>query len=448
MVSLQEPRNNDAIRSMLTNIELFPHFLELYQNYQGHFPWLHLPTFDIFDAYDGLLLMIICSGAVYSDRVSQADVRELLLLSKAGIHRTSNLLNSYNSEDVISPTKTDLEELQALFLAQNILTWHGRPIQRVQARNDSRRILRLVRQCQLLTPAVPGQEAYSYLHNLRPEDAPDFSRWDWSIWLLQEKRLRLVFLALLSDAALTLFFNCPPEFQPSEIRLPLPCDDAAWDAPDATRCALALGLYGPQHQSQHNTTGSHKLRQISFDHAYRSLHEPTIPLQSRETNVYGKFILIHVLHTDIWRLQKQQSNMDPSSLPYGGAEAVNVQTRKRTISLALTRWKQCWDHDMTLQYPPAPGMTPRRYGFCRDGIHFFWLAKAFLQPNRTHDWKLPADVRFRQFLRGLKAAREWSLSDGAKRGEEPGSVADIDPTYESEELDLDMRKLFRPLIEV
>lgn len=449
MVSLQEPQNNDAIRSMLTDIELFPHFLELYQNYQGHFPWLHLPTFDIFDAYDGLLLMIICSGAVYSDRVSQADVRELLLVSKAGIRRTSRLLNSYASEDVISPTKIELEELQALFLAQNILTWHGRPRQRVQARNESRRLLRLVRQCQLLTLAVPGHEAYSYLHNLRPEDTPDSSRWDWNVWLLQEKRLRLVFLALLTDAALNMFFNCPPEFQPSEIRLPLPCDDAAWDAPDHTRCALALGLYGLQHQSHVNTTGSQKLRQISFDHAYRSLQEATTPLQPRETNVYGKFILIHALHMDIWRLQKQQSNMNPGFLPYGDTVAVNVQTKRRTISLALDRWKQCWDHDMHLQYPSTPdaGATPRRYGFCRDGIHFFWLAKAFMHPKRTNDWKLPADVRFRQFLQGLKKAREWSLSDGAKRGEEPGSVADIDPSYDNEEVDLDMRKLFRPILE-
>lgn len=448
-VSLQEPQNNNAIRSLLTNIELFPHFLELYQNYQGHFPWLHLPTFDIFDAYDGLLLMIICSGAVYSDRVSQEAVRELLLLSKTAIQRTSRLLNYYTSEDVINPSKTELEELQALFLAQNILTWHGRPQQRVQARRESRRLLQLVRQCQLLNLAVPGQEAYSYLHNLRPEDRPDHSRWDWNVWLLQEKRLRLVFLALLSDAALTMFFNCTPEFQPSEMRLPLPCDDAAWDAPDGGRCAAALGLYGPQHQSQINITGSLRSRQVSFDQAYRALQEPIFTHQPRETNVYGKFIIIHALHMDIWRLQKQSFSVSPNSSPYGGAEAVNIQTRKRAISLALSRWKQYWDIDIQIQYPSIPGVfvAPRRSGFCRDGIHFYWLAKAFLQPNRVYDWKLPADVRFRQFLQGLKKAREWSLSDGAQRGEEPGSVADIDPTYSNEELDLDMRKLFRPLLE-
>lgn len=448
--SLQELPNNDAIRLMLTNTELFRHFLELHQNYQGHFPWLHLPTFDIFTAYDGLLLTMICSGAVYSDRVSQTDVRELVLLSKTGIQRTSHLLRYHPSKDVISPTKTELEELQALLLAQNILTWHGRPEQRVQARNESRRLLQLVRQCRLLTLAAPGQEAYSYLHNLRSGEPIEHSRWNWDVWLLQEQRLRLVFLAVLFDAALTLFFNCSPEFQQWEIRLPLPCDDAAWDAPDSSRCASALGLYGPHNQVSSNVTGSQRPRQIDFDRAYYTLQESVVAPQPRETNAYGKFILIHALHVEIWQLQREQSHLDPESSMDAGTEAVKIQSKKRAISLALERWKQCWDTDMQLQYPSVPGVAAksRGHGFCRDGIHFFWLAKAFTHPNRMNDWKLAADVKLRLFLRGLQNAREWSLSDGAQRGQELGSVADIDPSYETEETEFDMRKLFRPLLDV
>lgn len=208
MESLQEQQNkHDLLRCLSENAK---HFLELYQNYQGHFPWLHVPTFDIFNAYDGLVLIIICSGAVYSDRISQTQVRNLVLRTKEGIQRTSNLLRYYTAEDVISATDSDLEELQALFLVQNILTWHGRADQRAQARIESRRLLQLVRQCQLLTFAGPGQPGYSYLHNLQPGQAVDAAHWNWHAWLLQEKRLRLVFLAFLSDAAMTLFFNHPP----------------------------------------------------------------------------------------------------------------------------------------------------------------------------------------------------------------------------------------------
>jgi hypothetical protein len=116
------------------------------------------------------------------------------------------------------------------------------------------------------------------------------------------------------------------------------------------------------------------------------------------------------------------------------------------IVTALGKWKQCWDEDMMLQYPPTDGFAPRRVGFCRDGVQFYWLAKAFLQPNRMRDWRLPTEKKFRLVMKGLSMAREWSLSDGARRGEEPGSVALIDDDYvPSEALVLDMRKLMKPL---
>lgn len=84
MESLHEHPNNDALRSCLS-VDNVKHFLELYQNHQGHFLWLHIPTFDLFNTYDGLLLILMCSGAVYCDRISQTEVRSLVLRTKAGL---------------------------------------------------------------------------------------------------------------------------------------------------------------------------------------------------------------------------------------------------------------------------------------------------------------------------------------------------------------------------
>jgi hypothetical protein len=108
-----------------------------------------------------------------------------------------------------------------------------------------------------------------------------------------------------------------------------------------------------------------------------------------------------------------------------------------------------WDDDMQLQYPPASNgdCVSQRVGFCRDGVHFYWLARAFLQPNRVRDWQLPADRRFKQVISGLGQVREWSKTEGAQGGEEPDSICDIDMRYSSEPLELDMAKLFRPLIQ-
>jgi hypothetical protein len=101
-----------------------------------------------------------------------------------------------------------------------------------------------------------------------------------------------------------------------------------------------------------------------------------------------------------------------------------------------------WDDDMQLQYPPIGNSdcVSRRVGFCRDGVHFYWLARAFLQPDRVRDWQLPADRRFKQTITGLGQVREWSKTEGAQRGEEPGSICDIDVRYGSEPLELDMTK--------
>ena len=77
-------------------------------------------------------------------------------------------------------------------------------------------------------------------------------------------------------------------------------------------------------------------------------------------------------------------------------------------------------------------------GSVETGLHFYWLARAFLQPDRVRDWQLPADRRFKQTITGLGQVREWSKAEGAQRGEEPGSICDIDVRYGSEPLELDM----------
>lgn len=452
--SLQEQQNNLDIQSCLT-VEAIQHFLNLFPNFQGHFPWLHLPTFNLLTAYDGLVLVIICSGAVYSDRVSQSQVRALMQRVKYGIERTSRILQTLElgaSRPQFRASGVEFEELLALQILQNLFVWHGGPDDRALARAESRRVLYLVRQLGMLTLAGPDDPlGYSYLHSLQPAEEADPSRWDWHSWVEQEKRSRLMFMVYLWDAAMCIYFNVAPQFSSAEIKLPLPCDDSAWEAQDAETCAQALGLRGSVAQSRINTSGSLRLKQLEMHHAMSALHSTSVLMQPRTTNVYSKFILIHALHVEIWQVQRQRSFVSPTASPSVGSpnSSAVAQTNQmyKSINMALARWKQAWDEDYTLQYPPENSyhIVPKRIGFCRDGVHFYWLARAFMQPNRMHDWQLPADTRLKQALYGLKKAREWSRTDGAQRGEEPGSVAYIDDGYASEALELDMRKLFRPL---
>jgi hypothetical protein len=446
--SLQEQQNNLHIQSCLT-VEAIQHFLDLFPNFQGHFPWLHLPTFNFWAAYDGLILVIICSGAVYSDRVSPGQVRALMQRVKSGIERTSRILKNLElgaSQARFSPSGVEFEELLALQILQSLLVWHGGPDERALARAESRRVLYLVRQFNMLTLAGPDDPvAYSYLHSLQPGEEADPSQWEWRSWVEQEKRSRLMFMVYLWDAAMCIYFNMTPQFSSAEVKIPLPCDDAAWEAQDAETCAQALGLRGSAVQSRINVSGSLRLKQLELHHAMSALHSTSVLMGPRTTNVYSKFILIHALHVEVWHVQRQRSLIGSTASPNPTPEQTN--NMYQSISTALARWKRAWDEDYALQYAKdtEQGEAPKRVGFCRDGVHFYWLACAFMQPDRMHDWQLPADNRLQQVLHGLKKAREWSRSDGAKRGEEPGSVAYIDDDYASEAPDLDMKKLFRPL---
>jgi hypothetical protein len=55
----------------------------------------HAPTFDFLESYDGLILAIICIGAVYSHRVLEGQVRNLMQRTKYGIERTSKHFSQF-----------------------------------------------------------------------------------------------------------------------------------------------------------------------------------------------------------------------------------------------------------------------------------------------------------------------------------------------------------------
>ncbi len=491
--SLQEQQNNADLRACLT-AENIRHFLDLFSNFQGHFPFLHMTSFRIMDAYDGFILAVICIGAVYSDRVSQVQVRGLMQRAKSGVERTSGVLRQAQTGDSVEilqsrlfASSQDLQEIQAILLLCIVFTWHGGPAERAAARSESKQLFHIVRRYRMFELIGPTSEGYSFLHHLSPGEQAPSPAWDWEVWINQERRLRLIYLVYSYSTALTLYFNCEPPFDPLEVKLPLPCDDAAWDAKSADECANALGLHGPGPQRATNQSGSLRAKQIEMHVAIKALYSSSTMFQPRTTNVYSKFILIHAIHTQIWQLQRELATGTPSSLdtlmspmpltsedehlytvspdhpaslrtsPDRSSASVTspgapAQPHQlvRSITAALVKWKSMWDQDMQLQYPPSeePSATPRRIGFCRDGVHFYWLARAFLPTNRHKDWQQPADTRFKHVMSGLRQVREFGKSDAARRGEEPGSVSDIDHEYSIDALELDMKKLFRPISDV
>ncbi|KKY16180.1 putative c2h2 transcription factor [Diplodia seriata] len=473
----------DVLRKV-SRLENMKSFLEGFKNFQEHWPLIHMPTFNPVEAGNGLLLTIICIGAVYSKDENILQVRALMELVKSAIQRSFrvwSLVDGPNHNASPTPNATtDIEELQALVLLTMAFLWHGTQEQRQKAREEFPTVALAMRQLELLAPVKQGQEGFSILHHVGAEAEPGhLQQWKWESWAMQEKRSRVMYMAFLLDSALVMFCNARAQFDVFEIRLPLPCDDAAWEARNAGECADALGLHGRAVQERKNVTGSRQLKQYNIAEVLRILVQSNSELPARSTNIYSKFILIHALHVHMWSALRQASqhatapssilmNSLPSSgsstpsqsefsgldsgsssasasgtvTPVDNMAAQNAQQALKIVSNALEKWKRSWETDMERQY--GPNAPPRR-GYCRDGIHYYWLANTILR-RRSNDWlKMHADQRFQHTIHVLKQIKNWVYSEQYKTGQEPGAVSDMDNNYALEDLLSDMKLLFAPV---
>ena len=435
---------------------------------------------------------MICVGSVYSDRISPSQTRDMMELAKSVIERNSPIYSivsreqtrdsGFGDDSIITSnfgkSKLDLEQLTAIFLMQVLFTWHGTPIQREKARQEFPIVAEIAKRAGLTRP-MPTTP-YSVLHqpNVTVEDF-NAASFNWHSWVEQEKRSRLMFALFLTDAALTLYFNMAPKFEKDEIRLPLPADDAAWDAQSATECAEALGLYGPVVARSRNPGGSRRPKQPEMHSALNALMHSNCDLQPGTTNLYSKFILVHALHIQLWTNLQQislhesgqqtgimsypssgattpvshhdwvrgiESNNSGSASNSGRAtpvEAPGLSSLSKVINSAFDKWKKAWDNDMASQYPPSSSQY-HRFGFCRDAVHFYWLAKLMMQNPPPMDRSIAPDTVLLHVIGLLKKVKAWVISDSAKRGEELGSVSDVG-NYGDTSLVLDMAQLFKAI---
>jgi hypothetical protein len=471
---------SESLKRVLT-VENLRHFLDHYRNFQSHWPMIHIPTFNPLSANYGLLLTMITIGAVYSDKLNVPQVRWLMELVKTSVCRASQIyaLANGNSAASFGPV-SDVEEIQSLILLQVLFTWHGDSRQRQEAREEYDKLASVVRRLNLLNPISSDQPGFSILHQPGGLDARDLSGWSWTTWVEQEKRSRALYLIFLLDAALVMFFNFSPKFDIYEIRLPLPADDAAWDARSAEECANALGLRGEAAQAK-NTTGSRRPKQIVMRDALKLLQTPGAEFQPRSTNVYSKFVLIHALYIQLV-LFKRQSFQNTAATNYSGytssgastplssndrastdnsggtlgsnhsgratpidgvpGQFAHPQQMLKAIGGSLEKWKKAWDADIDAQYPPSA----QRIGFCRDAVHYYFLANMLLRSNDRKDLFAAPDARFTQMFAMLKHVRKYVASDRHAKGLAIGSVTDVDDAYGLADLTLDMKLLFTPVL--
>ena len=467
---------NQAIDPQMSGMNLYfspdniKEFLDQFTHFSVHVPLLHVPTFRIMEAYTGLLAGMCCIGACYSDRVDAAHVREMMDFLWDALERDCKVMSraGLSGPGIRVATKPDIEELQTVLLMVILNIWNGTPKQRDRARQTFPLLAAHARKFNLLQVSNDTL-LRSALH--QPDcdlAALTTQEFHWEDWIEQERRVRLMCGILLADSMMGMYFNIAPQLDPFEIHLPLPADDAAWDADDSTDCVSSLGLCGADAAQSTNPYGTRQAKQPQLDWALQALLNPSVQLQSGSTNLYGKFILIHVIITLIRRAQIDGSaaamhthgtpppqnwmvsapgDSSGRATPVNGVGQGMDSHSLKALCTALDKFKVNWDADMNQQFPPAISMSNnKRQGFSRDGIHFYWLAKYTLKYTQLVELQLVPDARLMQVMQLLKGVRTWVMSDGAARGEELGSVGEIDDHYgATTDLTLDMAQLFKPL---
>jgi hypothetical protein len=268
-------------------------FLHEYRHYHSHWPLIHAPTFDPLSANLGLVLAMCCVGAVYSDRLAAKDVRWLMDVVRAAVLRSSQIYNSPQAPQQHADSTQNLtahvEELQSLTLLNSLFLWHGSQQQRQQVREEFGALANIARRAGMLQSLPRGHPSSSALHQPGPVTGEEVNTWNWTSWIENEKRVRLMANLFLIDACCTIFFNTQPQFDVYEMKIPLPADDAAWEARTAEDCASALGLRGQAAQIK-NVSGSRRAKQLGLAEALQVLYGPGhSKFPERATNVFGKF---------------------------------------------------------------------------------------------------------------------------------------------------------------
>jgi hypothetical protein len=78
-----------------------------------------------------------------------------------------------------------------------------------------------------------GRSAWKRIYPL-PNDEGRILQAKWKEWVLQESWLRLVYKFFEFDRQSSMALLKPPLISYAEMRMPLPCTDALWQAPSAT----------------------------------------------------------------------------------------------------------------------------------------------------------------------------------------------------------------------
>lgn len=335
---------NEAIDPTLTGMNLYfspdntKDFIDQYLHFHQHVPILHPSTLRVMEAHPGLRACMCCIGACYSNRVVLSDVQEMMDALWTAMERDCRVMSkdSLHDADVAEVTESSIEELQAVLLTSILHFVNGTPQQRQRALQVSPMMAAQARRLGLL--GLSGDPSvYSVLHHSKTDRLDTkVEQFEWMTWVGQERRVRLMHALFAYDTMVELLSSVPAQYEPSQVHIPLPCDDDAWHAAGVKNCIVALGLSQEGSREAGIACGTRRASQPEIHVARQVLLNSGVKIKNGATNILGKTMLGLAMIATIRLAQKN-----------GFADHAHVEHDL----LALDWVSSCDDH------PPTPSTS-------------------------------------------------------------------------------------------
>ncbi|WEJ93778.1 hypothetical protein PSN45_001253 [Yamadazyma tenuis] len=370
----------EEVKAWLLKSDIISFINSYFSGFHLHTPFLHQPTFDPLTTPDILLYSLIIVGALYSDDHEDVQFASSLLVTVDDYIQAKSKVSK-------SPEEEQFDILQAYICTYTAQTWVGTSDQRDNAILKFPKIVKMVRN--------------QNLTNIRHKSFYARTQSDWESWVDTEKRIRVVYSAWLLDTSYLIFFEQAPRLFPAELNIPLPSHHNWWDS--------------PSYESWHSLCSE---RPLFLDVVHSLMNNEDLHSQV-ELYMYDFFVLLHGLYVNMW-LYKQLLNSFTIS---------QVAQQK----MALENWRKTWEASMK----NIPANEWSKFGFCRDAMEYYWLARMFLasrEDNLALDFQNPgyvsnkieeisdskaSDEKLLSTLKFMKAIRHSKIIDNS------GSVKDL-----------------------
>ncbi|KAI5861557.1 fungal-specific transcription factor domain-containing protein [Durotheca rogersii] len=284
------------------------------------YPLIHLPTFDPARKEPLLLISIILLGASYADK----DAHQLAVCIHDVIRPAIFSHASFNP-------KPDLWMLQTILLVECFGKSRAGQKQHDMSHLFHGMLINLIRRsdCQSVRPVRPGGSSA----DIAADATAATDEHAWRRWVEAEEKKRLALLSFMWDTQHAVLFCQSLCMSAFELRLPLPCNQALWEAPGPAEWARLslLMLPEPLYLSALKSYITADARAPSHHHHHHHHH---LRHPFPHLNGLSRILLFHGLMSIFWDMQRR----DQTSL--GNAAGGRWQAR---LEAAYRAWRADFD---------------------------------------------------------------------------------------------------------